>query len=80
MLSFITFDKSDANKYFDNFKVRTGLSSSPHDFLESNPLISVNISSGVVGDKNIEFAWRGRRYFFIFISVFLDGPEGVRFD
>jgi len=34
-----------ANKYFDNFKVRTGISSCPHDFLESNPLISVSISS-----------------------------------
>ena len=80
MLSFITFDRSGANKYFDNFKVRTGIPSWPHDFLESNPLSSVSISSGVVGDKKIQFVWRGRRYFFIFVSVFLDGPEGVRFD
>jgi len=43
--------------------VRTGISSGPHDFLESNPLISVSMSSGVVGDKKIEFTWRGRRYF-----------------
>jgi len=80
MLSFITFDRSGANKYFNNFKVRTGISSWPYDFLESNPLISVSISSGVVGDKKIEFAWRCRRYFFIFESVVLGGPEGVRFD
>ena len=80
MLSFITFDRSGANKYFDNFKVRTGISSWPHDFLESNSLISVSISSGVVGDKKIEFAWRGRRYFFIFVSVVLDRPELVKFD
>ena len=40
MHSFITFDRSGANKYFDNFNVRTGISSWPHDFLESNPLIS----------------------------------------
>ena len=80
MLSFITFDRSGANKYFDNFKVRTGMPSWPHDFLESNPLISVSISSGVVRDTKIEFAWRGRRYFLKFVSVFLDGPERVRFD
>ena len=81
MLSFMIFDRSGANKYFDNFKVRTGRSSWPHDFLESNPLISVSISSGVVGDTKIEFAWRGRRYFLKFVSVFLDSPEGgVRFD
>jgi len=59
MLSFITFGRSGASKYFDNFKVRTGMSSWPHDFLESNPLIIVSICSGVVGDKKIEFAWRG---------------------
>jgi len=70
MLSFITFDRSGARKYFDDCKVRTGISSCPHDFLESNPLISVSISSGVVGDKKIEFTWRGRRYFFICVSVF----------
>jgi len=63
MLSFITFDRSGASKYFDNFKVRTGMSSCPHDFLESNPLICVSISSGAVGDKKMEFTWRGRRYF-----------------
>jgi len=51
MLSFITFDRSGASKYFDNFKARTGVSSCPHDFLEYNPLISVSISSGAVGDK-----------------------------
>jgi len=34
----------------------------------------------VVGDKKTEFAWRGRKYFFIFVSVFFDGPEGVTFD
>ena len=79
MLSFITFDRSGARKYFDNFKVRTGISLWPHDFLESNPLISVSISSGMVGDEKIEFAWRGRRYFFIFVSVVLDGPVGVKF-
>jgi len=33
----------------------------------------------VVGDKKIEFAWRGRRYFFIFVSVVLDRPELVKF-
>jgi len=59
MLSFITFDRSGASKYFDNFKVRTGISSCPHDFIEFNPLISVRISSEVVGDKKIEFTWRG---------------------
>ena len=51
MLSFITFDRSGARKYFDNFKVHTGISSRPHDFLESDPSISASISSGVVGDK-----------------------------
>jgi len=66
MLSFITFD----SKYFDNFKVHTGISSRPHDFLESNPLINVSISSGVVGDKKIELTGRGRRFFFICISSF----------
>jgi len=63
MLSFITLDRTAASNYFDNFKVRTGISSCPHDFLESNPLTSVCISSGVVGDKKVEIAWRGRRYF-----------------
>jgi len=38
----------------------------------------VSISSGVVGDKKIEFAWRGRRYFIIFVSVVLYGPVGVK--
>jgi len=66
MLSFITFDRSGASKYFDNFKVHTGISSRPHDFLESNPLISVNISSGVVGDKKIELTGRGRRFFYLY--------------
>jgi len=33
----------------------------------------------VVGDKNIDFAWRGRRYFLIFVSVVLDGPVGLKF-
>jgi len=79
MLAFITFHRSGASKYFDNFKVRTGISSWPHDFLESDPLNSVSISSGVVGDKKIEFACRGRRYFFIFVSVVLDGPVEVKF-
>jgi len=51
MLSFITFDRRGAIKYFDNFEVSTGISSCPHDFLECNLLISVCISSGVVGDK-----------------------------
>ena len=51
MLLFITFGKRSASKYFDNFKVCTRISSCPHDFLESNLLISVSISSGVVGDK-----------------------------
>jgi len=71
MLSFITIDRSGASKYFDNFKVCTRISSCPHDFSESNPLISVSISSGVVGDKKIEFTGRGRRYFFVFVSVVL---------
>ena len=79
ILLFITFDVRGASKHFDSFKVRTGISSCPHDFLESNPLISVSISSGVVGDKKIEFTWRGRRYFFIFESVVLDLPVGVTF-
>jgi len=70
MLSFITFDRSGASKYFDNFKVRTGISSCPHDFLEFNPLISVSISSGVVGDKKIELTGCGRIYFFICINSF----------
>jgi len=51
ILLFITFDGRGASKYFDSFKVRTGIASCPHDFLESNPLISGSISSGVVGDK-----------------------------
>ena len=67
MLSFMTFGRSGASKYFDNFKVRTGMSSCPHDFLESNPLISVSISSGVVDDKKIELTWRGRRHFFLYV-------------
>ena len=79
MLSFITSDRSSASKYFDNFKVRTGISSGPHDSLESNPLISVSISSGVVDDEKIEFPCRGRRYIFIFVSVVLDGPVGMKF-
>ena len=79
MLSFITLDRTDASKYFDTFKVRTGISSCPHDFLESNPLTSVSISSRVVGDKKVEIAWRGRRYFFMFVSVVFDGPVGVQF-
>jgi len=33
----------------------------------------------VVGDKKIEFAWRGKRYFLIFVSVVSDGPAGVKF-
>jgi len=41
-----------------------------NDFLESNPLMSVSISSGVVGDKNLEFTWRGSRYVLIFASEF----------
>jgi len=59
MLSFITFDRNGGSKYFDNFKVRTGISSCPHDFLESNPLISASISSGVVGENKVEFTCRG---------------------
>ena len=78
MLLFLTFDRS-ANKHFDNFKVGTGVSSCSHDFLESNPLISVSISSGVVGNKKIELTWHGRRYFFIFVSVVLDVPVVVKF-
>jgi len=71
MLSLITFDRSGASKHFDNFKMRTRIPSCPHDFLESHPLISLSISSVVVGDK--------KRYFFICVSVFLDGPVGVKF-
>jgi len=70
MLSLTKFDRRGACKYFDNFRVRTEISSCPHDFLESNPLMSVSISSGVVGDKNLEFTWRGRRYVLIFASEF----------
>jgi len=29
----------------------------------ANVTMSVNISSRVIGDKNVEFTWRGRRYF-----------------
>jgi len=48
-------------------------------FLESNPLISVRISSGEVGDKNTEFTWRSGRYFFIFAAAVLDRPVRVQF-
>ena len=46
------------------------------DFFESSLIISVNISSGVVGDKNIEFTWRGIKIFFISASVVLDESVG----
>jgi len=73
MLSFITIDRSGAGKYFDNFKVRTGISSCPHDFSESNPLISVSISSGVVGDKKNRIHWTWSKIFFcICISSFIE--------
>jgi len=49
--------------------VRTGISSHPHDVLEANPLISVSISSGVSGEKNIEFIWHDRMYFYACISL-----------
>jgi len=62
--SFITFDRRGVSKYFDNFKAHR-ISSYPHDFLEFNPWMSVSISSGVVGDKNIKFTWCGRKYVFI---------------
>jgi len=71
MLSFMTFGKRGASKYFDNFEARTGISSCPHDFLESNPLMSASISSGVVGCKKdrIHLAW-GNMFFRICISSF----------
>jgi len=37
MHSFKAFDRRGASKGFENFKARTGISSSLHDFLESNP-------------------------------------------
>ena len=46
---------------------------------ESGLFVSGSISSIVVGDKNIEFLWHGIRHFFIFASVVLDGPVGVKF-
>jgi len=52
MCTFIT-DERSASKYFDNFKAYTGMSYPPHDFFESNPLMSVRISSGMVGEKNV---------------------------
>ena len=58
--------------------MHTGISLCPHDFLESNSLVSVSIYSGVVGDKKKEFTWRDRR-FFIFASVVLDEPVGLKF-
>jgi len=38
MLSFITFDRSGANKYFDNLKVRTGMSSWPNNMVNCSIL------------------------------------------
>jgi len=42
----------------DYFKARTRISLYPHDVFESSPLISLSISSGLVGYKNTEFVGR----------------------
>jgi len=56
--SFITFERRGASMHSDYFKARTRISLYPHDVFESNPLISLSISSGLVGYKNTEFVGR----------------------
>jgi len=60
MHSFLTFDRRGASTYFDNFKARTGISSCPHDFLESNvprltPLLKEQllVSQGMRKKQNV---------------------------
>jgi len=61
MHSFITFDRRAVSIL--TISKRALVSSYPHDFLESNPLMSVSISAGVVDDNNIELTYRSRIYF-----------------
>jgi len=49
MHSFITLESYGARKHFDKFfKACTGISSNQPEFVESNPLIRMSISSGLV--------------------------------
>ena len=52
---FVTSERTYASSHFDNFKACAWISSYPQDFCESNPLISVRVSSArVIGDKKYE--------------------------
>jgi len=82
MLSFITFDRSGASKYFDNFKVyffrsvflsiSSGVVGDKKNSMSSGVVGDKknSMSSGVVGDKKIELTGRGRLFFCICISSF----------